>query len=370
MPHISRRGFARLLGTAAVASSLPAVTQAQAQPKIAPAIPKYIRLSSNENPYGPSPAALKAIADSFPIACRYPDDSAEALQAELAKFHAVSTGNVIMGAGSGEILMLAAIAFTNENRHLVTADPTFEALGSHARRNGANVRAIPLDASYAHDVAKMREAARGAGLIYICNPNNPTATITPDKAVRELILGVSPDTMVLVDEAYHHYVTSRDYASVADLVPKRPNVILLRTFSKVFGMAGMRAGYAIAHESAIRQMQANAMWDTVNVLAAEAARASLGDTAHVEAHRKLNLETRNWLVQQMRALDLTVLPSEANFVMIDIQRSVVPVIKALREKDVYVGRLFPAMPKHLRVTVGRQEEMQRFVDAFKQVLDA
>ena len=362
MAQLSRRSFTQLLTAAAAAAAVPAhVVAREALPLT------LVRLSANENPFGPSPAALASMRDAFPLACRYPDDEAEALVAEIARLHGVPASQILIGAGSGEILRVAALAFTSPRRHLVTADPTFEALGQHARSVGAEVRAIPLDARYAHDAARMREAARGAGLVYICNPNNPTATITPDKDVRELIAGAAPDTMVMVDEAYHHYVTSPQYKSVADLGARQPNVIALRTFSKIYGMAGMRCGYAVASADAVSRMRVHQMWDTVNVLAAVAARTSLADQRHVAEHRKLNGETRAWVVRQMNALGHDVLPSEANFVMIDVGREIRPLIQAMRGRNVHVGRVFPAMPKHLRVTIGKAEEMRRFVDAFKQV---
>ena len=361
MAQLSRRSFTQLLTTAAAAAAMPAARTLARE-----ALPlTLVRLSSNENPFGPSPAALASMRDAFSLACRYPDDEAEALVAELAKLHGVSPSQILIGAGSGEILRVAALAFTSPARHLVTADPTFEALGQHTRSIGGDVRAIPLNGNHAHDTAKMRDAARGAGLVYVCNPNNPTATITPDKDVRDLIAGVAADTMVMVDEAYHHYVTSPQYKSVADLAAKQPNVIALRTFSKIYGMAGMRCGYAVASEDAVRRMRVHQMWDTVNVLAAVAAKTSLADQRHVAEHRKLNADTRGWVVEQMNAMGHEVLPSEANFVMIDVGREVRPLIQAMRARhNVHVGRVFPAMPKHLRVTIGKAEEMRRFVDAF------
>ncbi|HVS32918.1 MAG TPA: aminotransferase class I/II-fold pyridoxal phosphate-dependent enzyme [Thermoanaerobaculia bacterium] len=360
MPDLSRRSFTQLLTTAAAAAAMPAPVLARTTPT-----PSVVRLSSNENPFGPSPAALASMREAFPLVCRYPDDEADALVAALAKLHGVPASQVLIGAGSGELLRVAALAFTGPQRHLVTADPTFEALGQHSRSIGAEVRAVPLDARFAHDAGRMSEASRGAGLVYICNPNNPTATITPDKHVRELIGAVPPQTMVLVDEAYHHYVLSPEYKSVVDLASRQSNVIVLRTFSKIYGMAGLRCGYAVASEDVIRKMRVHQMWDTVNVLAAVAARTSLADQRHVAEHRKLNEQTRTWVAGQMRAHGHDVLPSEANFVMIDVGREVRPLILAMRGRGVHVGRVFPAMPKHLRVTIGKVEEMKRFVEAFK-----
>ena len=360
MAQLSRRAFAQIIGGAAAASALPLRLVAR------PA-PSAVRLSANENPYGPSPAALQAMRDAFPTVNRYPDDTVDALVADIAKLHGVTERQVLLGDGSSEILKLSAAAFLSPSRALVVADPTFEALAIAAGQIGAPVRKVPLDAAYAHDVTKMLDAARGAGLVYICNPNNPTATITPDKALRGFLGAVPPDTTVLVDEAYHHYATSSDYASVVDLVAKQPNLVVSRTFSKIYGIAGLRCGYCVAQEQTIRKLNAQQAWDTVNVMALVAARASLGDRQHVIDGRRRNSDTKAWLRQSVERLGYQMLPSEANFVMIDVKREVKPVIAAMRSNGVAVCRLFPAMPHHLRVTIGRPEEMQRFAEALAKI---
>jgi histidinol-phosphate aminotransferase len=357
MPQLSRRAFAQLIGTAAAATTLP--LPLLARPALVPGI---VRLSANENPYGPSPAALQAMRDAFPQVRLYPDEAVDELIAQIAKLHGVSERQVLLGDGSSEILKLAAMAFTDPKRALVMADPTFEALAIAARIGGADVKTVPLDASYAHDVNKMLAAAPGAGLIYVCNPNNPTATITPDKSLRSFLAAVPAETMILVDEAYHHYATSSDYASVMDVVAKQPNLVVSRTFSKIYGIAGLRVGYCVAQESTIKKISAQQSWDTVNIMALVAARASLGDQQHVADHRKRNSDTKAWLRSNVERLGFTMLPSEANFVMIDIRRDVKPVITAMGANGVQVGRLFPAMPHNLRVTVGTPAQMQRFVD--------
>jgi len=203
--------------------------------------------------------------------------------------------------------------------------------------------------------------------VYICNPNNPTATITPDKSLRSFLAAVPADTFVLVDEAYHHYATSPSYSSVMDLVAKHPNLIVTRTFSKIYALAGIRAGYAIAQETTIRRLAAQAAFDSMNVMALVAADASLRDQQHVADGKRRNTETKNWLRQNVEHLGYRMLPSEANFVMIDVKREVKPLIASMRANGVSVGRLFPAMPHHMRVTIGTPEEMQRFVQELAKV---
>ncbi|HSP32867.1 MAG TPA: histidinol-phosphate transaminase [Thermoanaerobaculia bacterium] len=361
MPHISRRTFTNLLGTAALLSVAP-------RPSAASAITsRRIRLSANENPYGPSPAAVQAMKDAFSVAARYPDGHMDVLTETIARLHGVSTSQVLLGDGSSEMLKVATSAFSGPQRAVVVADPTFEAVLFHARSQNTEVRKVALDASFAHDLAKMRDATNGAGLVYICNPNNPTATITPNGALRAFIASMPQDTYVLVDEAYHHYATSPQYSTVIDLVAKQPNLVVTRTFSKIYAMAGVRCGYAIAQPATIKRMEAQQAFDSMNVFALVAADASLRDAQHVVEHRRRNTETRQWLRDNVERLGYRMLPSEANFVMIDMSREVKPLIASMRANGVSVGRLFPAMPKHMRVTIGTPAEMQRFVEELARV---
>lgn len=356
---LSRRAFAQILGAGAAAAALP-VPRLFAVPT-----PKstLIRLSANENPYGPSPAAIAAMRDAFATASRYPDDEADELVANIAKLHGVSTDEVLLGDGSSEILKLVASAYTSPSRSVVIADPTFEAIVHYAKASGAEVVKVPLDAAYAHDLGKMLPA--GAGVVYVCNPNNPTGSITPKASLRSFLDSVPPSTMVLVDEAYHHYAASSDYESVAPLVKSKPNLIVARTFSKIYGMAGLRAGYALANREAIKKLDAQKSWDTMNVMALVAARASLGDTGFVAEGRRRNAATRAHVIESVGAMGYKVIPSDTNFVMIDLRKDVKPVIAGMRTRGVHVGRLFPALPQHLRVTVGTPEEMQRFLEVLK-----
>jgi histidinol-phosphate aminotransferase len=361
---LSRRAFAQLLGTGAAAAALNGPRFA-----LAARPPGLVRLSANENPYGPSPAAIAALRDAFGLVARYPDDEADLLAGDVAKLHGVAADGVILGAGSSEILKLVAAAYTSPSRKLVMASPTFEAISRYARAGGAEIASIPLDSKYGHDAAKMAAVAN-AGVIYVCNPNNPTASITPAAAMRSLIESAAPSTMILVDEAYHHYTASPSYESVIAMVKARPNLIVARTFSKIYGMAGLRAGYAVAQPDVIRKLDEQKAWDSMNVMALVAARVSLADTAYVAEGRKKNAATKSELIARLDTLGFKIIPSETNFVMIDLRREVRPVIAALRERRVQVGRVFPALPQHLRVTIGTPEEMERFMEAFSVVVNS
>lgn len=361
MPTLTRRTFAHLLGASAAAAALPL-------PPMLAAVPRetIARLNSNENPYGPSPAALAAIRDALPLAWRYPDEAVEMLANALAEHHDVAANHILAGDGSSEILKLAQLAFAGAGQRLVTAMPTFEAIARYASVGGAEIVTVPLNGKYEHDLDAM--ATRNASLIYICNPNNPTGSITPAAALRAFLAKVPATTIVLVDEAYHHYADSSDYESVVPLVKSHANLIVARTFSKIYGMAGLRCGYAIAQPALVRKLEAQAQWDSLNVLALAAARVSIADARHVAIGKRRNRETRYALVTSMEQMGHRVIPSQTNFVMIDTGRDVKPIISSLRERAVFVGRAFPALPHHLRVTIGKPSEIERFVTAFKEVM--
>jgi histidinol-phosphate aminotransferase len=249
---------------------------------------------------------------------------------------------------------------------LVVADPTFEAILKHASANGAEVVKVPLTRSFSHDLPKMGKTEQG--LVYICNPNNPTASITPKNEVREFIAKAPRQTMILVDEAYYHYADSPDYESVIPLIKDYPNLIVARTFSKIYGMAGLRCGYCVAQRETIDRMRPHQAWDSVNIMALTAAIASLDDPDQVANGRRLNSETKSFLTGELDAMGYKQIPSQANFIMIDVRRPVVPLIQALKGRGVEVGRLFPALPNHMRLTIGKKTEMEIFLSTFRQVM--
>ena len=394
LASMSRRRFAQLMGVgAAYIAARPglAVAASSPEPRVLPAA--AVRLSSNENPYGPSPMALKAMADAFGLAWRYPDEHVDTLVEMLAKLNDVNRDQILLGDGSGEILKVCASAFTgpmsNDNGaidlarptrgpaltfipgrgRMIVADPTFEAILNHARINRAEVVKVPLTSSYAHDLPKMLAAA-SEGLVYICNPNNPTASITPKSDLRDFIKRAPKQTMILVDEAYHHYADSPDYESVIPMVKDHSNLIVARTFSKIYGMAGLRCGYCVAQRETIQRLRPHQTWDSMNIMAVVAALASLNDADQVPNGRKMNSQTKQFVLSEVNKLGHQNIPSQANFVMIDVKRSVVPLIGGLRERGVQVGRLFPALPNHMRVTIGKQAEMETFLTAFREIVRA
>jgi histidinol-phosphate aminotransferase len=395
---MDRRRFAQLFGAgAAFLAAQPQLALAGSPHSILSAPPDarspLVRLSSNENPYGPSRLAVRAMTEAFGLAWRYPDEHADALTEMLAKLNGVNKNQILLGDGSGEILKVCAAAFTGPmsgDAHreiklarptrgkaalsfkagrgkLIVADPTFEAILNHATVNSAEVVKVPLDVNFAHDLPKMAAAAE-EGLVYICNPNNPTASITPKAELREFIANCSRETMILVDEAYYHYADSPNYESVIPLVKQYPNLIVARTFSKIYGMAGLRCGYCIAQADVMERLRPHQTWDSINIMALVAAIGSLGDRTHVTNGRRLNAETKAYVSKRLAKLGYKHIPSEANFVMIDMKRPVQPLIAALREGGVQVGRLFPSLPNHMRVTIGKPAEMETFLTKLSAVL--
>jgi histidinol-phosphate aminotransferase len=369
---ISRRKFAHLLGVGAAAAVVrPRITLATERPATKTASTgSVVRLSANENPYGPSAKAHEAMKNAHGVCNRYPDGANDVLIDKIAKINNVNREQIVLGDGSSEILKLCAETFTGPTEgKLISADPTFEAILEYSKACGGEVVKVPLTPDFHHDLAKMGAAAQ-KGLIYICNPNNPTASITPKADLHEFIAKTSPETMILVDEAYFHYADSPDYESVIPLVKDHPNLIVARTFSKIYGMAGLRCGYGVAQPETIKRMHGFQMWDSVNVMALAAASASLDDDSQVTNGKKMNSDAKSFTLTELDKMGYKSIPSQANFIMFDCKKPVVPIIKAMKDKNVGVGRLFPAYPNHMRLTIGKKSEMESFVSAFKQVMAA
>lgn len=336
-----------------------------------PAPGGLIRLDSNENPNGPGPRAFEAIKAMFGEANRYPDDPERALVAAIAREHGVSEENVILGCGSSEILRMCVEAFVSTAQHLVTAGPTFELPATFAGTMGRPVVTVPVDAKLRLDLEAMGNKAGGAGLIFFCNPNNPTATVHGDATVRDFVARVrrdSPATYILIDEAYHEYVDDPTYRSAVPMALADANIIVSRTFSKVFGMAGLRAGYAIVHRDTARRLQGWRIGSGVNVLAAAAATASISDREHMALEQKRNRDAKAFTRAYFEKAGYEVGVSETNFLMIDLRRDMRPVREACRKEGIAVGRPFPPLNSWLRVSIGTMEEMQRAVEVFRKVI--
>jgi histidinol-phosphate aminotransferase len=367
----TRREFGRSVGALLAAAcispkimALPAAEQAKAAER-----DEVIRIDFNENPYGPCPGAISAITNSETIACRYPDALRMRAVHSIAALNHVAPENVVLGCGSTEILRACDAAFVGAQKQLVIAEPTFEAVTYYANVCRARAVKVPLTSDFRHDLAAMaRACANGVGLVYVCNPNNPTATINTRAEFADFISKVPASTSVLVDEAYFHFVEDPRYASVIDMISQHRNLIVARTFSKVYGMAGMRLGYAVGQKDAIQAIHRQLTFDNGNAAVLLAAIASLKDPEVVPLNKKRLNDSRKWVMDQLVKSGYRVIPSEANFFMVDTAAEVTPVIHAFYERKILVGRKFPSMPNWLRVTVGKPEEMQKFLAAFREIV--
>jgi histidinol-phosphate aminotransferase len=328
----------------------------------------FVKIDSNENPYGPSEKALQAMQANFSQSGRYAHNTGELYRA-LINHHQIQSGMLDIGFGSSEILKMATEAFLGPGKNVVVAQPSYEAMPRYGAVYGAGAVRVPLDGQYRHDLKKMRAAVNEkTGLVYICNPNNPTATIVSADALKSFVDSMPPGIPVLVDEAYHHYVDDPAYASAIPLVKQGKPVIVTRTFSKIYGMAGLRLGYAIARDDLIAKMSSYKIWLNTNVLTVAAALASLDDQEFVERNRKVNAHTRKYVEQEVKQMGLATIPSQANFLMVDLKRDMSTVGNTLRSRNVYTGRPFYPLTNHLRVTIGTAVEMKRFVEELRNVL--
>jgi histidinol-phosphate aminotransferase len=372
-PLFSRRDFGKTVGASvAAAMYAPYLHASQGGRHEQPEPEGAIRINFNENPYGPCPQALAALETCGGIAARYPDRAYFGLSDEIARKHGMNRDNITLGCGSTEILCIADEAFVAPGKHLVAADPTFEAVIEYVNAaHGAAVK-VPLTKDYRHDLHAMAaQCTSKTGLVYVCNPNNPTGTIVSRDELAAFVERVPRSAMILVDEAYFDFVTDPRYSTAIPLIAQHPNVIVSRTFSKVYGMAGMRLGYGVGSKEAIARLRPyNLQPFNGNAAVLSAARASLADEQHIaECGRKMNA-TRDWMCAQLAKQGRKFIPSQANFVMIDLNTDVEPVVKEFRERKILVGRRFAAMPNFLRVSIGTRPEMAQFVAMLDQIVPA
>lgn len=367
-PALGARGLEAARGTGFLGATLaPGATLAQA-----PGREQVIRLDSNENPNGPGRAALEGVQQALVEANRYPAGFEARLRDALAAAHGIPPEWILLGCGSTEILHMAVRAFTGLGRPLVTAAPTFEEPLVVARAFGSPVIQVPLDGELRLQLGAMAAAgAPSAGLIYCCNPNNPTATVHGAGAIRRFLAAAhaaSPGATLLVDEAYHEYVEDPGYGTAISLVKGDSRLLVSRTFSKLFGLAGLRAGYAVAHPDTIAALQPWRLSLSLNVLAGAAALASLGQTAHLVEERRKNREAKGFLRRFFTDLGYRVGPSETNFLMVNIRRDADGFREACLEQGVAVGRPFPPLLERTRISIGTLAEMRQAAAVFRRVL--
>ncbi len=327
-----------------------------------------IRLSSNENPLGLAPAARRAVVDGIPEANRYPGASRRRLSEALATQLGIPEERLFFGAGSTEILRVSVQAWSAPNARLIVASPTFEDAPGYAEPFPYRVDTVPLREDYSHDVDRMRELTEESShpaIVYLCNPNNPTGTLTSSDEIDAWIGDASDRILFLVDEAYYEYVDDPSYRSAIDWTARRTNVIVVRTFSKIFGMAGMRLGYGIADPKTVARIRPFVTRNQPNHLASVAAIASLGDAELVGRSRAVNDRARSILHGCLDGLGLEYLPSHTNFLMHRIRGQLETYLERMGEAGIQLGRPFPPMLGYNRVSFGLPEEMERFAETLQ-----
>jgi histidinol-phosphate aminotransferase len=379
---VSRRsfmgGFAATLGYLGVGADVDLFAQNRPQvPGAAARAPRatmddydaMAHLSSNENCWGPPDSVMKAMNNAWKYSNRYgyPDGN---LVGEIAKHHEVKQENILLGAGSGEILDVVGTTFLLGGKKVLGVEPTYSTVYQHATSIKTSAIKLPLNKDYTQNIPAMIKAANDRaseiGLVYLCNPNNPTGIVVTKDEVKQLLDGLPKDMPVLIDEAYHHFVDDPRYAtSVPYVLGGRP-VVIARTFSKIAALAGMRLGYAVASKEMIDRMRPYSM-QSINALVKWGGVASLKDTASQAEVKKKVIDLRKKTTTELAAYGYQSLPSETNFFMVEIGREIQPVIQEFAAKKVAVGRPFPPMTKHMRVSVGTAEEMARFTTAFKEI---
>ena len=366
----SRRSFLQWTVAAAAASAFrivnePLLAAAAIERKRGAFPPGSTVINANENPLGPCDAARAAVVSQAPQGGRYSYWLTDELVDTFAEQLGLKREYIRAFPGSSEPLHFSVLSFTSPSRSYVTADPGYEAGMEAAKISGARVVKVPLTKTYAHDIPAMLTAAPDAGLFYICTPNNPTGTLTPHADI-ERFAKKPKDSVVLVDEAYIHFADGADTA--LDLVKAGQDIIVLRTFSKIYGMAGLRCGFAVARPDLLAKLEHCGGWSALPITAVAAATASLKHE-HLVADRKLvnttvRQKTFDWLGRQ----GYSFVPSQTNFFMLDTKRPAKEVIEAMATKNVFIGRIWPAWPTYSRITVGTQAEMDAFTSAFDAVM--
>lgn len=366
VPSASRRSFLSLSAAASAALALRIVTEPMLARAARQSLPMDgVKIDANENPLGPGASAREALAAILPQGGRYSFWLYDDLVKTLAETEGLKPEQIHVYPGSSEPLHHAVAVFTSPKRSYVTADPGYEAGMAVANAVGAKVVKVPLTKTYAHDVRAMLAAGPDAGVFYICTPNNPTGTLTSHSDIEYLVENKPKDSIVLVDEAYIHF---SDAVSVMDLVKAGKDVILLRTFSKIYGMAGLRCGAAFGRPDLLEKIENYAGWNAMPITALVAATASLKDAQLVPERKRINARIRGEVFAWLDRNGYSYVPSESNCFMLDTKKPAKAAIDAMAKQNIFIGRIWPAWPTYARITIGTAPEMEQFQAAFQKVM--
>src|SRR5712664_1319644 len=368
--RVTRRNFVRIASAASAVALARIATEAdlafaQRVRPLTDVPPDAILINANENPLGPCAQACSAMADLGVRGGRYEYGMARDLLKTFAEMEGLKPEYVRAYAGSSDPLHYMVLALTAPEKSLVMGDPAYEAPMQAASFSKAKILKVPLTKNYAHDVKAMVAADPNAGMLYICNPNKPTSTTTTRADIEYALANKPKGSILMVDEAYIHF---SDATPVLDLVAADKEIVVLRTFSKIYGMAGLRCGFAIARPDLLAKLEPYG-WNSMPVTAVVAAKRSLKHKGLVLERQKINADIRNDVFSCLAANKYSFVPSESNCFMVDVKRPGKQFIEAMEAKKVYIGRVWPAWPTHVRVTVGTGPEMEVFKKAFKEAME-
>jgi histidinol-phosphate aminotransferase len=328
-----------------------------------------IKLASNENPLGPSPLALEAIREYLPKINYYPDGSCYYLKQALAAHLGLGEANIVFGNGADELITLVGAAYLNPGDEIIMADPSFSEYDFSARLMDARPTRVPLK-DYRHDLKAMAAAVNDkTRVVFVCNPNNPTGTTVTHQELTTFLQKIPTDILVVLDEAYYEYVTDPDYPRSLELLSKHQNILILRTFSKVYGLAGLRIGYGLASEKIVQDLNTVREPFNVNAVAQVGAIAALRDQDHLRAVQELNSRGKAYLAQEFDKMGLFHLPTDANFVFLETRMDSNELFQDLMKKGVIVrtGSIF-GYPQFIRVSIGTDEQNRLFIKALQETL--
>jgi len=354
--NLSRR---EMLAASALLLARPAISLATAPA----ADTKPIILCWNENPYGPSPAARAAVSSTIPLSCRYPDEENKQLIEAIAEHERIGADHLVLGTGSGELLRALGFLHGKGGGEIIAAQPTYSELTDYAKYSGASLKFVPVDKEFKHDLNAMRAAVSDrTRAIYVCNPNNPTGTAVQVEQLEAFVNAMPDHVTTIVDEAYMDFADLYGVASVSSLVAKGKRIVILRTFSKIHGMAGIRVGYAISRPDIIKDLAAATM-TSPNIFAVRAARASLGDHVFLTDTRRRIIASRRKITGELARLGRPCAVPQGNFVFFDTGMPLPRFTELMKDRNILVGRPFPPYDNWCRITIGTEPEVSAFLEA-------
>lgn len=373
MKKINRRNWLQLAGLGGAATMLSPIETLAGHPELEVKESfgyDYAKLNSNENPFGPSKKVRQAMIDAFDFGCRYPYQKMNELAQVIATKEGVSRNHIVMAAGSTEGLKATGLTYGINGGEIITADPVYKSLNSYAEQFGGFINRVPLTKDMGHDLEEMeKRITNKTSLVFLCNPNNPTGTLIPKKELLDFCNTVSENTIVFSDEAYYDYITEPNYPSMVELVKQGKRVVVSKTFSKVYGLAGLRVGYLVAPPDIADRIRKNVM-AKCNIMALVAATAATEDQDFYDMSIAKNLEAKKYIYQTLDNLNLRYIPSHTNFVFFHTGRDIKKLIPQMKAKGVAIGRPFSPLNDWCRISTGKMEDIKKFSMALTSVMQS